>query len=770
MATLTNTKLNSPKKDNHLQKEDSISKSSLKLSPNALKVLERRYLKKDKQGKVVETPEMMFRRVAQNIALADLLYDKKAEIKETEESFYQMMSNLDFIPNSPTLMNAGGNLQQLSACFVLPIDDSMESIFDAVKSTALIHKSGGGTGFSFSRLRPKNDAVQTTKGVSSGPLSFMAVFDAATEAVKQGGTRRGANMGIINVDHPDVIDIIVAKNNHDILTNFNISIGITEKFMEAVVKNEKYDLINPRTKEKVKSLNALKVFNLIVKMAWKNGEPGIIFLDRLNKDNPTPNLGTIESTNPCGEQPLLPYESCNLGSINLSHIVMDKKINWERLRQIIETAVHFLDNVIDMNEYPLEKIKEMTLGNRKIGLGIMGFADLLIMLEIPYCSEKALLLAEEIMKFITEKAKEVSCRLAEKRGTFPNFKDSVYSGEGLKLRNALVTTIAPTGTISIIANCSSAIEPIFALSYLRNVMDNTELVETNYLFEEVVKRDNFYSLELMKEVAQKGTIQGHSKIPKHLQEIFVTAHDISPEWHIRMQAAFQKYTDNAVSKTVNFPHQASEEDVAKVYFLAYQLNCKGVTIYRDGSRKFQVFHKGEKGAVAETLSQYLQPRTRPNITMGITEKAKTGCGNLYVTVNGDQGGICEIFTSTGRYGGCPSQSEATGRLISLALRSGIDVNSLVDQLKGIRCLSTIQRRANEKNGDKISALSCPDAIGKAILHFLENQKKMITLEFYQGKSSFEEISIGLTCPDCGGVIETESGCIVCRQCGYSKCG
>ncbi|MBU1782393.1 ribonucleotide-diphosphate reductase subunit alpha, partial [bacterium] len=333
MATLTNTKLNSPKKDNHLQKEDSISKSSLKLSPNALKVLERRYLKKDKQGKVVETPEMMFRRVAQNIALADLLYDKKAEIKETEESFYQMMSNLDFIPNSPTLMNAGGNLQQLSACFVLPIDDSMESIFDAVKSTALIHKSGGGTGFSFSRLRPKNDAVQTTKGVSSGPLSFMAVFDAATEAVKQGGTRRGANMGIINVDHPDVIDIIVAKNNHDILTNFNISIGITEKFMEAVVKNEKYDLINPRTKEKVKSLNALKVFNLIVKMAWKNGEPGIIFLDRLNKDNPTPNLGTIESTNPCGEQPLLPYESCNLGSINLSHIVMDKKINWERLRQ-----------------------------------------------------------------------------------------------------------------------------------------------------------------------------------------------------------------------------------------------------------------------------------------------------------------------------------------------------------------------------------------------------------------------------------------------------
>lgn len=772
MATLPNVKLNFPNNTN-IPLEDKVlktsSENSIKFLPNAIKVLERRYLKKDENGVVIESPEMMFRRVAQNIANADLLYDKNADTRKTEELFYQTMVNLDFIPNSPTLMNAGRKLQQLSACFVLPIEDSMDSIFEAIKNTALIHKSGGGTGFSFSKLRPKNDVVQTTKGISSGPLSFMTVFDAATEAVKQGGTRRGANMGIIRVDHPDVIDFITAKDNHDILNNFNISIGLTEEFMEAVEKNSSYNLKNPRNGQIVKTLDARKIFNLIVKMAWKNGEPGIIFLDRLNKDNPTPKIGTIESTNPCGEQPLLPYESCNLGSINLSNMVENKKINWEKLQQTVETAVHFLDNVIDMNKYPLEEIKKMTLGNRKIGLGIMGFADLLIMLEIPYNSEKALLLAEKIMKFITEKARETSCKLAENRGTFPNYRDSIYHEQDLKVRNACVTTIAPTGTISIIANCSGGIEPLFALSYVRNVMDNTKLVEANYLFEEIAKRENFYSSEIMKEIAQKGTIQGHPKIPKRIQEIFVTSHDISPKWHIRMQAAFQKYTDNAVSKTVNFSHSATEEDVAEAYLLAYKLGCKGITIYRDGSRKLQVLHKGEKITSSSSTTSSLQPRPRPNITVGTTEKIRIGCGNLYVTVNADKDGICEVFTSTGRYGGCPSQSEATGRLVSLAIRSGIDVNSLIDQLKGIRCHSTLKRKVNGETGN-INVLSCPDAIAKAVHHFFERQGKIFSQKFLEEELICEEIPEHLNCPDCGNLIETESGCIVCRNCGYSKCG
>lgn len=772
MATLPSIKLDYPNKSN-ISSENKVLKmsleTSLKLLPNAIKVLERRYLRKDENGIIVETPEMMFRRVAKNIANADLLYDKNADLQKTEELFYQTMTNLDFIPNSPTLMNAGGRLQQLSACFVLPIEDSMDSIFETIKNTALIHKSGGGTGFSFSGLRPKNDVVQTTKGISSGPLSFMTVFDAATEAVKQGGTRRGANMGIIRVDHPDVIDIITAKDDHDILNNFNISIGLTEEFMEAVEKNTNYNLKNPRTGQTVKTLEARKIFNLIVKMAWKNGEPGIIFLDRLNKDNPTPKIGTIESTNPCGEQPLLPYESCNLGSINLSNMVENKKIDWEKLQQTVETAVHFLDNVIDMNKYPLEEIRKMTLGNRKIGLGVMGFADLLIMLEIPYNSEKALLLAEKIMKFITEKAREASCKLAESRGTFPNYKDSIYYEQGLKVRNACVTTIAPTGTISIIASCSGGIEPIFALSYIRNVMDNTELVEANYLFEEAAKRENFYSSKLMKEIAKKGTIQDHPKIPKHIQEIFVTSHDISPKWHIRMQAAFQKHIDNAVSKTVNFPHSATEEDVAEAYLLAYKLGCKGVTVYRDGSRKLQVLHKGEKTTPSSSTTSSLHPRPRPNITIGTTEKIRIGCGNLYVTVNADKDGICEVFTSTGRYGGCPSQSEATGRLVSLAIRSGINVNSLVDQLKGIRCHSTLKRKVNGETGN-INVLSCPDAIAKAIHHFFEKQEKIFSQKLLEEESICEEISKDLNCPDCGSLIETESGCVVCRNCGYSKCG
>jgi ribonucleoside-diphosphate reductase alpha chain len=1157
------------------------------LPPNARVVLEKRYLKQA-NGQVIETPEDMFYRVAR--VVAGIESDKYGKSKEDTEAlakeFYTMMANLEFMPNSPTLMNAGRDLGQLSACFVLPVEDSMEDIFDAIKNAAIIHKSGGGTGFSFSRLRPKNSAVRSTGGVASGPVSFMRVFNAATEAVKQGGTRRGANMGILRVDHPDILEFIQCKEDNKDITNFNISVGITEDFMLAVREGRSYELIDPHTKGVVGELSAQEIFNKIVDHAWQNGEPGIVFLDRLNKGNPTPMQGEIEATNPCvtgdtwimtdqgpaqvktilgqklelvlngqyhstgqegffstgtkpvisvktergytlkltadhlvrvaervtrskiieawkpageltqhdqlilsnnrglywngkgsyeegyllglllgdgtlnedggiisvcgddeaaqsiiyaadkaasrlsskhseskgfqkvtgekteyrmqlaalrdlaaeyaifpkekrlteelektssnfhrgllralfdsegsvedsqekgvsirlwqkdlpgleivqrmlhrlgmastiywdhrsgsdqsmpdgsgqekspeggqqdnqvqaghelvlvndnilifvevigfsnlkkkqnladrlqayrsdlnrerfltgvteclpagteevydvqvpevnafdangiyvhncGEQPLLPNEACNLGSINLKLMVTEKDgkmvINWERLSQVVRLSVRFLDDVIDVNQYPLPIIDQVVKGNRKIGLGVMGFADMLILLQTSYASQEAVEYAEKVMKFIQTEARIESQRLAEERGVFPNYEGSIYDGK-MKLRNATLTTIAPTGTISMICGASSGVEPLFAIAYTKTVMDGTALVEVNPLFEAFAKEYDFYSPELMLKIAEQGSVQGLPGVPNWAQAVFTTAQEISPEWHIRIQAAFQKYTDNAVSKTINFANSATREDIAEAYLLAYELNCKGLTVYRDGSRDEQVLSTGTSGAVGTTASgtaaaqaplaseqvipkmpfipevNTVFPRPRPTTTIGVTEKLKIGCGNLYVSVNEDEKGICEVFTNTGRAGGCASQSEATARLISIALRSGLCVDTITEQIKGIRCPACIRREG-------VNVTSCPDAIATVIKKYNEvgiakakigGQGQMSAVQkpklIEQRKSVVEKTTderdrtnfrAENACPECGMSLNHEGGCVVCTHCGYSKCG
>lgn len=717
----------------------------MEFSENAKMVLEKRYLKKG------ETIEGLFRRVAKAVAKVD--NDAKYE-----KSYFDIMSSCKFLPNSPTLMNAGTPNQQLSACFVLPVEDDMEKIFETLKHTALIHKSGGGTGFSFSRLRPKGSEVKTTKGVSSGPVSFMSVFDAATDSIKQGGMRRGANMGVLRVDHPDIMDFIYAKENKTKLTNFNLSVGVTDKFMKSVKADRDFDLLTPRTEEKVCSINARKVFDEMVRLAWEGGDPGIIFLDRINNVNPTPCEGEIESTNPCGEQPLLPYESCNLGSINLAKFVKNNSVDWDSLEDTVKIAVRFLDNIIEINNYPIPQIEAMTKKNRKIGLGVMGWADMLVMLGIAYDSEDAISLAEKIMKFIRDKGREMSAKLAEERGSFPNFDKCLYPGFR-DMRNATITTIAPTGTISIIAGASSGIEPYFALAYYRNVMDNNKLPEVNPFFIERAKKEGFYSESLMNILADKGNAHGVSQVPEKWRKVFVTSHEIKPIWHVRMQAAFQKYTDNAVSKTINFEKQATIKDIEDAYMLAYDLGCKGITVYRDGSRQGQVLNIGKAENKQEQVELVkAEPKERPVVLTGKTITVQTGCGKMYVTINqNEENKLFEVFVNIGKAGGCAtSQCEAIGRLVSLSLKSGIKPEKLIAQLKGISCHMKYGFREKQ-------VLSCSDAIGKALEKVLSKTRtdtinNNLNLQIHSG-----------ACPECGANLQYVEGCIVCRSCGYSRC-
>lgn len=758
----------------------------LQFTDNALTVLENRYLRKDDTGKVIETPEQLIKRVADHIASADARYDEtKANVKKTAKSFYDMMAALEFMPNSPTLMNAGLDKGQLSACFVLPIEDTMEGIFGTLQSTALIHKTGGGTGFSFSRIRPTNSVVRSTGGVASGPISFMKVYDGATQAVKQGGRRRGANMGILRVDHPDILEFIKCKSEDGEISNFNISVAITDEFMKQVEAKGKYDLVDPRTKKVTGQLDAKEVFDLIVEMAHSNGEPGIVFIDKINAANPVPHLGDVEATNPCGEQPLLPYESCNLGSINLYRMIKEEgdqvTVDWDKIKKTVHTAVHFLDNVIDVNCYPLAEIDEQTKKTRKIGLGVMGWASLLGVLGIAYDSQEAIDLAKEIMSFIKVEADAKSTELAKLKGTFPAFKGSIYDKQGQQMRNATRTTIAPTGTISIIAGpTSGGVEPVFALVYYRYVMDGHKLPEVDPAFEKVAKARGIYSDELLQKIADnRGSVQGLDEVPADIQAAFRTSMDIAPEWHVKMQAAFQDYCDNAVSKTINLPNEASKEDVAQTYMLSYQLGCKGTTVYRDGSRSMQVLNAGKdkKEEVEEKLVEVKAAtvKKRPDVVVGTTTRVSTGCGNLYVIMNQDEDGdFTEVFTQMGKAGGCAaSQLESIGRLITLAMKSGIDGKEIVAQLKGIRCPAP-----SWANGKKI--FSCADAIAGVVEKRINDQHDIIDdgavaqhHEDDKGKEIMaaigkDESIIGM-CPDCGASLRSQEGCNVCASCGYSRC-
>ncbi len=727
---------------------------STKFSDNAIKVLEKRYLRKNDAGVIIEGPEEMLWRVASAVAGAEEAYGGDAPMWAVR--FYNAMANLEFLPNSPTLMNAGTPRGQLSACFVLPIGDSMDEIFSALSATALVHKSGGGTGFNFSNVRPAGDRVRSTSGVASGPISFMELFDHTTEVVKQGGTRRGANMGILAATHPDVLSFVKAKTENNKLTNFNLSVGVPDAFIEAVRANADWDLVNPRTGEVANTIKAAELWDLLTESAWRTGDPGVVFLDRIEAGNTVPACGALDSTNPCGEQPLLPYESCNLGSINLVRVA-DKRgeIDWDHLERTVRTAVRFLDDVIDTNNYPLEEIHRMTHGNRKIGLGVMGWAELLFARGIRYGSEESLALAERVMGFIQRIGHEESERLAEERGTFPNWEGSVWQRRGRKMRNATVTTIAPTGTISLIAECSSGIEPVFALAFRRKAFDNDTLVYVNAYLEEALARLGEPSSAILDQVLESGTL-AEANVARALKETFVTAHDIPFREHVEMQAAFQKYTDNAVSKTINLPNAATVDDVRQAYMLSFDIGCKGITIYRDRCKEVQVLYHGaeassdspDSAGPAGSAKKSAKPRKRPANLVGSTVKIRTSFGNLYLTLNHFEGKPFELFATLGKSGkDTQAHTEALGRLISLALRSSVPVRDVIEQLKGIGGSQPIF----ENDG---IILSLPDAIAQG-------------LEIALGETV--EITKDDMCPQCGAPTIHAEGCLRCVSCDYSKC-
>jgi ribonucleoside-diphosphate reductase alpha chain len=828
---------------------------AVRLSPNAITVLEKRYLLKDETGAPVESPRDLFWRVARTVAEADKRYgSSEADVARAAQDFFGLMADRLFVPNSPTLMNAGRPLGQLSACFVLPVDDALSNgksgIYDTLRAMALVHQSGGGTGFSFSRLRPKNDIVRSTMGVASGPVSFMSLFDASTDVVKQGGTRRGANMGILRVDHPDILEFITCKDDTTKITNFNISVAVTDAFMAAVESNSMYDLIHPKTSEVTGQLPAREVWEMIIHGAWKTGEPGVFFVDKANYYNPVPHLGAYEATNPCGEQPLLPYDVCNLGSINLGAFVVEDgkdgtdgkaRIDWDQLRRVVHLSTHFLENVIDANQYPLPEITDLAQRIRRIGLGVMGLADVFVKLGVPYDSDEGVALGRRIQQFVDDEGKVESERLAAQRGVFPEWERSIWGpdetaarnakGERIRpmrrLRNCNVTTVAPTGTISIIAGCSSGIEPLFAVAFMRN-QAGVLMPDVNEDFVGIARAEGWYSEDLMRRIAEAGHIN-FPEVPAKWQRVFVTANAIKPEWHIRMQAAFQEFNDSAISKTCNFAHDATEEYVEEIYRLAYRLNCKGVTVYRDGSREMQVLSTGSiakkvkdqhattlggkdivetadlHGEIAELQSendrlqrivheleaenlQRRQKRSRPEVLRGTTRRVETPLGTLYVTITeDDKGQPFEVFMTLGKAGGAlMADVESLGRLISLALRSGIPIKEIYRQLRGISSDRVIGLGPNK-------ILSVPDAVGIAIERWMQEKQgiqqellpraghtevaPLVSQPVSQGTSRGEQMIFGGmqqmlsgACPDCGSQLEFAEGCMKCHVCGFSECG
>ena len=750
-------------------------------SEPALRVLRERYLLR-KDGEVIETPEEMCWRVAVSIAAGEGRYGRsQAAVWEVAEAFYDMMVDGYFIPNSPTLMNAGkGNGLQYSACYVLPVGDSMEEIFDSVKAAAIIHKSGGGTGFAFSRLRPKDDIVSSTGGRASGPVSFLRVFNGATEAVKQGGTRRGANMGILKVDHPDILEFIDCKLDGGI-TNFNISVAATDTFMEALSRGEEYDLVNPHTRKVVGRLSAREVFDRMVSAAWRTGDPGMVFIDRINASpaNPTPDLGQVEATNPCGEQPLLPNEACNLGSLNVSKFARpgddsELSIDWDEMERVVRLAVRFLDDVIEMNPYPLPEIDATVKSNRRIGLGIMGWADLLFIMGIPYDSQEAIDLAERLMSFVKDKGHDQCAKLAEERGPFPNWSKSIYK-DVRPMRNSTVTTIAPTGTISMIAGCSSGIEPIFALAFQHRVKQSDGervLTFVNETFEAIAKERGFYSDALKEEIAKRGSLHGIPGLPENAANVFKTSHDIPFEWHVRHQAAFQRYTDNGVSKTINLPNDASEEDVAAAYRLAWELGCLGITVFRDGCKGEQVLNVGigkkdkAPAQLPTTGQQVIRPR--PHSLAGKTYRKETPIGTAFITVNGTEDGEpFEVFVQVGKGGSdTMAVAEALGRLISLTLRLP---STLTPQRRLEEVISQLSRigGAQPMGFGAGKVLSLPDALGRTLAEHIGQIKAPGSPSDTRAD---ERRRIGDLCKECGqATFVYEEGCKKCLSCGFNEC-